>query len=477
MMTIGPQIGGVPLPSTSEALVIASSGTAATQASAGPDLVRITVTAQGRRRDLAVPGARPVGELLPDLGRIMELRESSLSMHGCRLLGHDGRELSVDRGFRAQGVDDGSIVHLSTDSLTVPTPLHDDLVEVVAEAVTGQGRPWRPALARRMTLGAGAALLTLGAVGLGCTTQLHDVVAGVLAAAVAAVLVSGAVVVSRSRQDHLAAVAIGWLGSEYAAVAGLVAAGSGPRLGLPLALAGIAGLLGGLAVAAGLLRERVLMMPLVVLGALAAAAGLLLPGLGHAAEVLTATLTLVVIAGSLLAWLALSLAGVRPQPPLRARDTPEAGPLDRERIFADVRIGDRLLLGMQCSAGLVLVVLVPVAVSLGVTGAVLATACCVVVSLRARQHLGGAQVLVGLLSGLLGLVNVAISVSLLHPEWGPALVGVLVASGLGCLSALLLPVGPSLRRGWLGDLLESVALVSLLPLLADATGLLTAVQR
>lgn len=474
-MTIEPLIGVVPPLSTSEGGVTASPGAAATEASSGPDLVRITVTAQGRRRDLAVPGAQPIDEVLPGLGRIMEVRES-LSVDGCRLLGHDGRELRADRGLRAQGIEDGSVVHL-TDSQTVPSLLYDDIVEVVAEAVSAQRHPWRPALARRMTLGAGVVLLTLGAVGLARTTQLHDSAAGALAVAVAAVLVSGAVVVSRSRGDHLGAVTIGWLGSGYAAVAGLVAAGSGPFLGPPLALSGLGGLLGGVAVAAGLLRERVLMMPLVVLGGVAAAAGLLLPGLGRTAEVLTAAMTLVVIAGSLLAWLALSLTGIRPQTPLSAGEGADPRPLDPERIIAEARLSDRLLLGMQGSVGLVLLVLVPVAVSLGVAGTVLSTACCGVVALRARQHRGGAQMLVGVLSGLLGLINVAMSAALLHPAWAPILAAALIAGGLGCLSALLLPVGPSLRRGWWGDLLEAVALISLLPLLVAACGLLDSVQR
>ena len=48
----------------------------------------------------------------------------------------------------------------------------------------------------------------------------------------------------------------------------------------------------------------------------------------------------------------------------------------------------------------------------------------------------------------------------------------LAAAGSLALVATLAPTGPSLRRGRLGDVLETVALVALLPLLVVASGLL-----
>lgn len=309
------------------------------------------------------------------------------------------------------------------------------------------------------------------------TDEAHTPIAGALAGVVASVLVSGAVVLSRSRREHVAGGVIAWLGSGYAAVAGLIAAGQQPFLGPGFALAGVGGLVAALAGAGGLAQGRELMVSPVVLAALAVAGGLLLPGIRHPTEVLTATLVLVVIAGSLLAWLSLSLSGIRPPAPMTERDAVDAQPCDSDRISRDVGFCNRLLLSMQATVGLVLALLVPVAVSLGIAGTALSIVCCAVVALRARQHVVGAQVLVGLLSGLVGLIVVGIAATVQHPQWTPVLAVALVVGGLGGLSILLLPTGPSLRRGWLGDVLESLALISLLPLLAVATGLVDAVQR
>ena len=52
----------------------------------------------------------------------------------------------------------------------------------------------------------------------------------------------------------------------------------------------------------------------------------------------------------------------------------------------------------------------------------------------------------------------------------------LAATGAVLLAATLLPTSPSVRRGRLGDVAETIALLSLLPLLVVATGLLDAVQ-
>jgi hypothetical protein len=53
---------------------------------------------------------------------------------------------------------------------------------------------------------------------------------------------------------------------------------------------------------------------------------------------------------------------------------------------------------------------------------------------------------------------------------------VLAASGAVLLAVTLLPSTPSVRRGRLGDIAESVALLSLLPLLVLATGVFSAIS-
>jgi hypothetical protein len=59
----------------------------------------------------------------------------------------------------------------------------------------------------------------------------------------------------------------------------------------------------------------------------------------------------------------------------------------------------------------------------------------------------------------------------MHPDWRPAAAVSLAGTGAVLLATTLLPSTPSLRRGRLGDVVESLALLALLPLLVLATGL------
>jgi hypothetical protein len=85
-------------------------------------------------------------------------------------------------------------------------------------------------------------------------------------------------------------------------------------------------------------------------------------------------------------------------------------------------------------------------------------------------------VLVGLVSGITGLLSVAVSMLGLHPSWRPMAALTLAATGAMLLAVTLLPSTPSVRRGRLGDIAETVALVVLLPLLVVATGVFVAVR-
>jgi ESX secretion system protein EccD len=99
-----------------------------------------------------------------------------------------------------------------------------------------------------------------------------------------------------------------------------------------------------------------------------------------------------------------------------------------------------------------------------------------VVMLRTRQYRTGHEVLVGLGSGILGLVSIGVSLLWMHPEWRPTVAVTLAAAGAVLLAVTLLPATPSVRRGRLGDVAESVALLSLLPLLVIAVGLFSSIR-
>ena len=108
--------------------------------------------------------------------------------------------------------------------------------------------------------------------------------------------------------------------------------------------------------------------------------------------------------------------------------------------------------------------------------AILAVLAAVVVMLRTRQYRTGTEVLVGLVSGVLGLLSVALSALWLHPGWRPTAAVALAVTGAVLLALTLVPQGTSVRRGRLGDVAESVALLALLPALVIATGIFSSIK-
>ena len=145
-------------------------------------------------------------------------------------------------------------------------------------------------------------------------------------------------------------------------------------------------------------------------------------------------------------------------------------------MAGDARLAHELLVGVTATVGILLVLLSPLVVSLGLSGVVLALLCCVIVLLRTRQYRTRSAVLVGLVSGVAGLLAVAVAVLWLHPDWRPwAALALAVAGGL-LLALTVVPMPASVRGGRLGDVAELVALLALLPALLIAAGVVAAVR-
>ena len=154
----------------------------------------------------------------------------------------------------------------------------------------------------------------------------------------------------------------------------------------------------------------------------------------------------------------------------------EPRPVDPGRVGADARLAHEILVAVSAAVGLLLVLIAPLAVSLGLAGAVLAVLCCVVVMLRTRQYRTGPEVLVGLVSGIAGLLAASVTALWVHPDWRPA-------DRCGARRDRRDPAGghpaPALstvRRGRLGDVAESVALLALLPVALVAVGAFSAIR-
>jgi len=439
-------------------------------------LVRVTVASGTRRVDLVLPGSVPVAELVPELARSVGLLDPVTVYGGYRLVTAEGRELATDAGLIIQGVEDGGVLTVAAGVDDRPPRVYDDVVEAMTDVVEHDLEPWTPASGRRTALSAAGLLMALGAVAL--LIQRGSVLAGVAAAVVALALVTGAIVLSRAQREAEAAVAVAWMGSLYAAVAGLMLVTEEPFFALPVAAAGGGALLAGLICLVGLGEGRTLVIPPVVVGAIFLATGLVM----QAAEfdpaiVLTIALVLVVTAGSVFPWLALGATGTSVDQLYSTADiTAEPRAVDPARIGADARVAHEILVAVSATVGLLLVLIAPLAVSLGLSGTILGVLCCVVVMLRTRQYRTGTEVLVGLVSGILGLLSVSVSMLWLHPDWRPAAAVVLAAAGAVLLAVTLLPTTPSVRRGRLGDVAETVALLALLPLLVVAVGVFSAIR-
>ncbi|WP_101525650.1 type VII secretion integral membrane protein EccD [Nocardioides houyundeii] len=444
-------------------------------------LVRVTVTSGSRRVDLVLPSAVPVAELVPELARSVGLLDASTVYGGYRLVTQDGRQLSNDAGLSIQGVEDGGVLAVAAGYRDEPQRVYDDVVEAMADVVEHELSPWEPTAGRRTALWAASLLLVLGAVAL--LMQGDTLLGGVAAAVIAGLMVTGAVVLARAQDEPQAAVTVALLACVYAAVAGLVLApddlGSWQwplpdgLLGLPLVCAGIAVLATGAVAAVGLDEGRVLIIPAVVLGALVAAAGTVIMLLdADPAVVMTVMLTVVVVLGNVFPWLALGATGTKVEQIYTLADvTADPDEIDRDRVAADARVAHEILLAVAATVGALLVLVAPLAVGLGVSGTLLVVMSSVAVMLRTRQYRTGSEVLAGLVSGIAGLVAVAVSVLFLHSDWRAASAIVLAVVGAVLLVMTLAPPSASVRRGRIGDVVESVALLSLLPLLVLAVGL------
>jgi hypothetical protein len=270
------------------------------------------------------------------------------------------------------------------------------------------------------------------------------------------------------------------MGCGYAALAGLmlVLRQEPDLFTYPVAAAGGAAMVAGFVCIVGLGEGRTLVLPPVVVGATFLATGLLTrAGSFDPAVVLTTALALVVLAGSIFPWLALGVTGTKVDQLFTPADiTADPSEIDPARVGADARVAHQILVAISATVGLLLVLVAPLAVSLGLSGTLLAVVSCLVVMLRTRQYRTGQEALVGLGSGILGLVSIATSLLWMHPDWRPTVAVTLAATGAVLLAVTLVPGTPSLRRGRLGDLAETLCLLALLPLVVLATGIYSAVR-
>ncbi|TDC41982.1 type VII secretion integral membrane protein EccD [Micromonospora sp. KC213] len=445
-------------------------------------LAKVTISAPGRRVDVALPEQVPLAELLPEVLRHAgEGLADDGERHGGWLLRRtDGTVLVTAQALLPQGVRDGEVLHLVPAREQWPELEYDDVVEAIADGARRRGSAWSPPATRAAALAGAAVPLAVGLVAVLAGGPQHRAGWSV-AATVALVLAVAGTVASRAYGDGTTGATLGGYALPYAFAAGAVAVSSGdpvgvfralPWLGAPELLAGsvalvlvaVLGLLG----AATWLRVFVAGATVGVVGVGAALGGLLLDPAGTAA-VLACVL---VFALGVLPLLAIRL-GKMPLPPISLPAGPTGGPdgvrdlPDRGRVHAAVARTEEMLTGMllghavlTVGAGYVL------GVAGGGAGRLLVAVISAVLLLRSRLFVAVRHRVPPVLAGLAGATVLGV---LLAARAGHA--GLLALAVGGLLVALTAvaagttyarrPVSPYVGR--VADLTDTALVVAVVP--------------
>ena len=471
-------------------------------------LARITISAPQRRVDVALPEHVPLAELLPEVLRHAgEGLADDGERHGGWLLRRtDGVPLTIAQGLFPQGVRDGEVLHLVPAREDWPELEYDDVVEAIAEGARRRGTVWTPASTRTATVFSGALLLGIGLVAV-LAAGPSWAGSAYVGLGVGLLLALAGVTASRAYGDARAGAALGVCAMPYAFAGGAVLVSSGsadrvgvfpllPWLGGPELMTGSVALLlvaalGGIGVAAGL---RVFTAGAMVglLGAITALISIWTSAAGGAAVLIS-----VLVCGiGMIPLLAIRFGKV-PMPPVTlptgsgaegftAAQTAGAADLARDRpdratVFAAVTRTEELLAGMLLGhavlAGGAFLVLgaagsVSARILIAVTAAALLLRSRLFVTLRQRVPL--------LCAGLFGVA--ALGVDLLTGAGTPVRLGVSAAAVILALSTMAAgatysrkPPSPYLGRA--ADLLDTLVVVSVIPVACAVAGLYDAVTN
>ncbi|TDC20874.1 type VII secretion integral membrane protein EccD [Streptomyces sp. 8K308] len=434
---------------------------------------------------MALPEDIPLADLYPEILRLTGQAPDPGGPVGYHLVRRDGTVLDGARTLGAQRVLDGDVLSLRPFADSLPPPVHDDVTDAIAEAVTRDRRLWNERLLRAAGLTAAGALAALTALVLWYADPVrHEThgLPGVLAAILAVLFAAFAAVRARAYDDAAGALTAGLAALPHALVAGTGALplDEGHGVGrLELLL----GCLAVLVISAALVAA----MPALAGWFAAAACAAALGALATFGAILTeatptaAAAVCVPLALGAIAFLPALAAGVVRLPigyvaPRAGYGTPghepaQAGAVDTERIAAQARRGHQLLLGLTggCAA--------LATVAAGVLGfsadgwaQLLALAAGLALLARARLFRYAVQVAVLLVAGLGSLMLLVAGFALDAEGAGDVRVLWLTAA-LTAAACLLVAIALIVPRAGLTpfwgralDLAEGAVLLSLIPL-------------
>ncbi|AGL21405.1 type VII secretion integral membrane protein EccD [Actinoplanes sp. N902-109] len=470
-------------------------------------LARVTISAPQRRVDVALPEHVPLAELLPEVLRHAGegLADDGERHGGWVLRRTDGVALATSQGLFPQGVRDGEVLHLVPAREEWPELEYDDVVEAIADGARRRGTVWSPESTRTATLAGSAVLLSLGLLAVLAAGPAWDGAAFV-GLGVGLLLSLAGITASRAYGDARAGAALGGLALPYAFAGGavLVTQGSADRsgafallpwLGGPELLAGSVALLllaalGGVGVAASL-RIFAAGVLVGVLGAVTALISFLTSAEGAAAVLMS----LLVCGIGALPLVAIRF-GKMPTPPVTlptgaeaeqsftgarntgldaARERP-----DRARVFAAVSRTEELLTGLLTGhAVLAAGAFVVLASAGGFSAQLLMGLAVAALLLRSRLFVTLRQRVPMITAGLFGLF--ALGVDILWGAGSTTLIGLSVAGLLLAMATVAAGAtwsrrAPSPYLGRAADLLDSLAVIAVIPVACAVVGLYSLVS-
>lgn len=132
-----------------------------TETMARNHLSRVTLIGERRRADLVLPSDTPIGQLLPDLLRLLDDRAASRPATR-QLITSDGSALPHDATLSSAEIPDGAVLRLVRAHAAPPAPVVHDVTDQVADDLDLRAWRWRPAT-RRVTSGVATIVFTVAA--------------------------------------------------------------------------------------------------------------------------------------------------------------------------------------------------------------------------------------------------------------------------------------------------------------------------
>ncbi|MFD0167774.1 type VII secretion integral membrane protein EccD [Streptomyces decoyicus] len=169
-------------------------------------LSRVTLVGERRRADIVLLSDTPIGQLMPDVLKLLDDRPASRPM-ARQLITSDGSVLPHDSTLASAGIADGAVLRLVSTHSAPPAPIVHDVTDQVADDLDLRAWRWRPA-ARRAGAGVATVAFAVVAALLARREFALGALVGVLSAVTCVLLVAGALFAKIGRGNRGLATAL-----------------------------------------------------------------------------------------------------------------------------------------------------------------------------------------------------------------------------------------------------------------------------